>query len=1236
MGFWFRLLIAATLLSVPSAGRAELPERWAGLASVPFALLNKTSGLPHDLVATLVQDHDGFVWIGTQGGLARYDGYRMRIFKHVAGDPNSLPGNYVRHLAIDDRNRLWVGTVGGGVALYDAASEKFVSFPVGPDGVAGNEIEALVGDGADGVWVGTAQGLDHVTPATGHIEHFRNEAGQSTAGESQTHALLRDRHGIVWVGSDNGLARFENDRFTAVPFDGGMGSAVQALAEDTDGHLWVATRSTGLGVLEDDGHDVRLLPALIAGATPGEHPDIRALQEIAPGRLWVGTYGRGLFEIDTAARTERAIRHDPEIAGTLASDRVWSLMRDRSGLIWVGTGLGVDRHNPTLRGIETLFGSPGGRTALLARQTRSIMSDANGHVWLGYDDAGIDILDPRAGRIGRLAADPAHPDSALPRQPIMSIDAAGDGTVWIGTALGLYRSDLNGREVARVALPMKSAYPREISALLSDGDRLWIGSRDGLFLYDRAAATVIPLKLNAQMDTRVSALVKRSDGRIWAASTHGLMLIDPSGSIASRILSDPADPGSLPNDFISSLLYDNRGRLWIATFGSGIGILDSPPGEKPHFERIGTAEGLPDDNVDRLLKDRKGRIWASTDRGITQIDPENFSVRAFSRADGDVTQNYWTTSGAVSSDGDLLFGGVGALSVVHPSRLDDWTFHPPIVVTEARVGARQVPVAPLITGTAIEVTPDAPGFQVEFAALDYSEPELNRYEYKLDGYDRDWQQTDASRRLAAYTSLPPGEYRLMLRGSNRAGLWTDGARIVPVRILPAWYQTWWARALGAVAAAAVLFGIVCAWTALLRRRQIVLERQVTERTAELTAANADLDRARTAALAEQQAAQEARRIAEAADRSKSAFLAVISHEVRTPMNGVLGMLQLLDTDRLAPDQRRYLEIANSSGETLLNLIDTLLDHARLESGSEILEPRDFDLATLARNTVDLLRPKAADKGLRLALTIAPAAFPPLVHADPTRINRVLLNLLGNAIKFTESGAIDVTMALTEGHLRVDVADTGIGIPPAAQGRIFDDFIQADTSIARRFGGSGLGLAICRRIARLMDGDLTVESTPGLGSLFRFTAELAIPARAAPSSPQVAMPAAGSLAVLVVDDEPFNRDIAQVMLHRLGHRVVLADDGTTAVAAAAAQDFDVILMDLHMPGMDGIEVMARIRRLPVQHRARVPVIAMTADLTPASQQRCRDADVIDILGKPVGIETLRQTLEIVAAALSEAL
>jgi signal transduction histidine kinase/ligand-binding sensor domain-containing protein/ActR/RegA family two-component response regulator len=1199
MGFRFRLLTVLILISAPVAGHADLPERWAGLASVPFEVLDRSGGLPHDVITALVQDRKGFVWIGTEAGLARYDGYRLRVFRHVAGDRSSLPGNWVQSLTLDDDGRLWIGTVSGGAARFDPATESFIPCP------PGTEARSIVGDGSGGVWVGTSESLNHLVPGAATV----------SLPADQVHVLLRDRHGVLWVGSDAGLAFLDQGKLVPLPVEAHGPVAVLSLAEDSAGELWIGTKSTGIGVVETGSHTVRLLPDLAVGATPDEHPEIKAILEILPGRVWAGTYGGGLVEIDTATKTGRTIRHDPEIGGTLASDRVWSLMRDRSGLVWVGTGLGVDRHDPSVRGIETVFGAPGGNTGLPDRQTHVVMSDPNGRIWLGFSEAGIEIIDPRSGAVSRLLPDPAHPDSALPHQRVLAIQAAPDGTVWIGTAVGLYRSDLNGRTVARVALPVTF---KNITALLPDGNDLWIGDREQLLRYDTVTGATASLTRPGEL--WIQGLLKRGDGTVWAGTNRGLLTVDPAKGVIDRAVNDPADPGSLPGDFVSSLLQDNKGRLWVSSFGGGIGVLDSRPGDKPHFHRIGADEGLPDENVDRLLKDRQGRIWASTDRGIAEIDPDGYKVRAYSQADGDVILNYWATSGAASASGDLLFGGVGGLSIIHPDRIEPWNFRPPVVVTEARIGSRQVPVAPLNAGLPLEVGPEEPGFQIEFAALDYTEPALNRYEYKLDGYDRDWQATDVAHRLATYTSLPPGNYRLILRGSNRAGVWSDRPITVPIHILPAWYQTLWFRGLEALAAILVGTAIIRTRTTLLRRQGLVLERLVTERTAQLTAANEDLALARNAALAEQQAAQEARGVAEAANRSKSAFLAVISHEVRTPMNGVLGMLNLLDTGRLAADQRRYLDIANSSGETLLSLIDALLDHARLEAGNEILEPRNFDLAPLARNAVELLRPKAAAKALRLALRFLPATFPPLVYGDPTRINRVLMNLLGNAIKFTERGGIEVIVTWANDRLGIAVADTGIGIPPEVQDRIFEDFTQADASIARRFGGTGLGLAICRRIARLMGGDLIVISTPGAGSTFQFTAAM-------PAARQATFAdTAGSLRVLVVDDDAFNRDIAQAMLERLGHRVERFDSGAAALAAAAARDFDVILTDLHMPGMDGIEMMAEVRRLPEPRRAQVPVIAMTGDRSPASLQLCTQAGILDVLAKPVRIETLRDALQ----------
>lgn len=413
----------------------------------------------------------------------------------------------------------------------------------------------------------------------------------------------------------------------------------------------------------------------------------------------------------------------------------------------------------------------------------------------------------------------------------------------------------------------------------------------------------------------------------------------------------------------------------------------------------------------------------------------------------------------------------------------------------------------------------------------------------------------------------------------------------------------------------------------LKESYATLERKVLERTAEL-------GQARDQALAEHAAAQRAREAAELASEAKSRFLAVVSHELRTPLNGVMGVLQLLDDGRLKAAQRRHLMTAAVSGETLIALIDAILEYARLDAGTEVLDRRIFHLGQLIAAAADLLRPQAAAKGLILAVNVAPSAAHH-VSGDAVRLNRVLLNLLGNAVKFTETGRIDITAALedddvhkhfaqkkdAQAWLRLSVRDTGIGIASDMQARIFEDFVQADDSIARRFGGTGLGLAISRRLARLMGGELSVESALGKGSTFTLCVPLEHATAAAPSRP-VAEPGR-SLKLLLVDDDPINREVGTAMLRRLGHRPTEAADGPSAVRLAQEQEFDAVLMDLHMPGMDGIEAATLIEQRAREAKPRV--IILTADMSERSRERMSRGGFHDVVSKPILLDAPRRAL-----------
>ncbi|AWM00455.1 hybrid sensor histidine kinase/response regulator [Bradyrhizobium amphicarpaeae] len=404
----------------------------------------------------------------------------------------------------------------------------------------------------------------------------------------------------------------------------------------------------------------------------------------------------------------------------------------------------------------------------------------------------------------------------------------------------------------------------------------------------------------------------------------------------------------------------------------------------------------------------------------------------------------------------------------------------------------------------------------------------------------------------------------------------------------------------------------------LRYSYATLERKVVERTSEL-------EKARDQALAEHDAAERARSAAVAANETKSRFLAVVSHELRTPLNGVMGVLQLLDDGSLGEAQRRHLTTAAASGETLIALVDAILEYARLEASTEALEPRSFRLDQLIETAADLMRPQAFGKGLTFDVA-CDASVHTSVHGDPVRLNRILLNLIGNAIKFTPSGGIAVNAAADRqaGHilLRITVRDTGIGIAPDMHERIFEDFVQADDSIARRFGGTGLGLAIARRLSRLMQGELTVESTPGTGSTFTFEVPLALAASGVASG--ALPPPSRPLRVLLVDDDPVNREVGEAILNRLGHHATIATDGASAVALARDQSFDVILMDLHMPDMDGVEAASRIGKLGLP---RVPrIIAVTADVSSSARERLAGAGIVQMVSKPILVNALREAIE----------
>ena len=839
---------------------AQADQRWQALADPAFQHISSEQGLPHGYISSLAQDKSGFLWIGTTNGLARWDGYRIRNYKPQINDANSLSDMGIQVLHIDSHDRLWIGTGSGGLLRYEPEHDNFTRFGKGPGALSHPSVNGICDDGAGGLWLATNRGLNHFDGSSGKITQLpHSEAQFGDLPDTLIRKVLRSKDGSLWLGTPKGLLRRVpgSTIFRGVPLnaDPAQTAGVFNLFQASDGRLWIGT-NTGNGYWYDfNSNRVHSIQEIISKDPQIKSDWVTSVTEPHPGELWFATFGHGILVLNTATLETQRILHDPALPGSLSSNLVIPLLVDRSGLIWAGTNQGLNRIDSNNRAIHTLFGVERHPSRISHPDVRSILSLSDGAIWLGLSNNGVDIIHPERGRIGELRPDPRNPEHALQDDRIWALLATGKNRVFLGTDHGLYRANADGSELQHITLPSPSANTN-IRALLMHGNDLYIGTLDGLWILDLSDAPTLP-RIRPQgaeklSDQHVTALAHGPDGSIWIGTKNGLNQFNPVTRSLRMFFPDSHAPHALMPGSIASLLFDKQGKLWIATLGGGLSIMDDR-GKAPVFQHLSVFEGMPNDVINCILADDVGKLWVSTDDGLAEIDPATLRVRAVGRADGAVLSTYWSGSCQATRQGELLFGGNGGVTVVQPHLLQKWRYLPELVVSDIRVGGRAIAASRFNSGTPgtpLMVPANANSLSVEFAALDFSAPEQNRYAYQLEGYDTDWIDTDPSRRLAVYTKLPPGDYRLRLRGSNRSGEWTTRELVLPLVVAASWYQTWWFHAIELLALAGVVAAIIHIRTRYLHQNRKHLAHQVAQRTnelehkqLELVRANQDLNRA---------------------------------------------------------------------------------------------------------------------------------------------------------------------------------------------------------------------------------------------------------------------------------------------------------------------------------------------------------------------------------------------------------
>ncbi|MBE9464287.1 two-component regulator propeller domain-containing protein [Dyadobacter subterraneus] len=1156
-----------------------------------FRRLTTNQGLSQSHISTILKDKKGFMWLGSEDGLNKFDGFKFTHFKHDANNKNSITDSYIQDLLEDKAGNLWVAT-SGGLDRYDREKNIFVHYR---NGDASYDINDIFQDSKGRIWLGTSQGLFLFNAATGVFKTWHlGEQKLKSGGSAFVTQVIEDNDGSLWLGTEHGLFRFNPESGisrgyfkNSDPKNGLVSDWIMALCKDLKGDIWVGTRGGGLSLYNENNDTFR---TFLHDKTKNSiaHNDILSLMEANDGKMWIGTENGGISVYDIFRNKFVTYQYDAADYTTLSNNSVYCIYRDDAENIWIGTYAGgvnfISKYEDKFFSYRQIVTN---KNSLSNNNVLSICVDSSGNkIWLGTDGGGLDLLDRNTNSFKHFRH--TNSKNSISTDYVISVIQVSKDVLGLGYHNGgfdLYNTK-TGIFIHHVPIPgnPNSLSILDVNNLLRDASgNLWIGTwKGGLDFYDIANKKFTHYRNDPADDKSLSGdivttVFQDRKGGIWVGTQTGLNYLDADRKHFKRYQHKANDKFSLSNNKVQTIFEVANGDLWIGTRGGGLNYFDR---KKQTFKSYTEKDGLASNVVFAILKDRKNNLWLSTNKGISCFNLQKEKFRNYDISDGLQGNEFRYNSRFQTSDGQMFFGGVNGFSSFYPEQLRDNKFVPPVYITDLLIFNKEI-----IPGDSNDILPKHISetkvitlshkhsvFTLEFAALNYTLARKNQYAYKLEGFDTDWNYV-GTKRTATYTNLDPGTYVFRVRASNNDGVWNNKGTSLKIIIEPPFWLTWWFKA----ASILLFIGLAIAFyrvrTYRILKRQKTLERQIKERTIQLEHSIEE----------ERKAVQKA----EMASRAKSSFLATMSHEIRTPMNGVLGLASLLAETPLNEEQRNFTKSIQACGENLLTVINDILDFSKIESGNMELEEGDFSLRTCIEEVMDLFSPKAAEMHLDLIYQIDPDV-PSQIIGDSLRLRQILINLVNNAIKFTREGEIFLRVSVINifdddsVELGFDVKDTGIGIAEDKMDRLFKSFSQVDSSTTRRYGGTGLGLVICEKLVALMGGSISVKSVVGEGSTFHFSIKTKRSRQSLQTYVTYNMDGLENSKILIVDDNETNWEILKGQLEDWKLIPYVASSGKQALEILEQKiNFSLVITDMEMPLMDGIQLASLIKeRYPI--------------------------------------------------------
>ncbi len=1211
--------------------------------NVSFESITTTDGLIQNTVHSIIQDHNGFIWIGTEDGLNRYDGRRFVPYIHISNDSTSLSDNFIEVIYEDHNGNIWLGTRNG-LNIYDEVRNTFIHVPLG-NFSKNIYTPAITEDVYGNMWVGTdGSGLLKIridssgNRLTFNVSQFLNETTDSTTIPSNTvFSLETDLLHNLWIGTESGLCKLPASELnSSVPtthfehiliyLDNKCLLNKERVSEIVNhgSCIWVGTKGKLIFCLNygaGNNNDWSLIRTKIKPTIPDAITVVTSMVFDGSDNLWV-TYGEdGLSKIsfENGYYVEEPYRHEKAKLNSLLSGPCLTVMKDRTSMLWIGTLNGISLLNPTKERFSAkLF-------PIIEKDTTDFITQAfylerNRYYFFGTSITGLFIFDNQSKHTYRI-----HSMSKL---DIFSIKKDDKGNFWIGTNAGLafikYSSlfiddgrtqTINSNCEVRFykkneADPDNSIQSNLVFTLAQDHNgRIWIGTGQGLSGMDISTGKIKRVNLNPNnlslFDERIIRhLLVDAENHLWIATDGGLFQYNLSTNIFKRIYGGNSDTTGLPSQRIICLHSDFRNRLWVGTNGGGICYYNA---EKNTFHSYSQNDGLASSVVHSIQSDPSGNLWIGTNKGISRFNPEKKTATNYDSRDGLAADHFNETASMITADGFLFFGGIKGFNCFHPDSIHMNSLIPPVVLTDFKLIDKSILIGNpqmrelILSGQPLTFNHEENNFSFEFAALNFINTQKNQYAVMLEGFDKNWVNL-GSRNYVSYTNMNPGNYTLRVKASNNDNVWNETGISLPILIKAPFYRYWWFKILLALAVALLIY--------IYYREHIK---------------NIENRKEKEIALHQTQL--------------KEQFLANMSHEIRTPLNAIMGMTRLLKEKNPKPDQLKYLNAITQSSDHLLVLINDILDFSKIEAGKIELENIPFNVYDAIHNVHTTLRFKAEEKGLTFSVRISPEV-PKTVLGDPVRLAQVLINLAGNAIKFTSKGSVMITCSAVEinkkqSKLSFNVIDTGVGIAEESIGKIFESFTQENSSVNREFGGTGLGLAISKRLIEMQGGSLDVSSVKGEGSTFN----VSVPFTIAQQEVEVAIVETVDpdirrkmvdLKILLVDDNHFNQLVAidTLELELTRANIDVAENGEEAIRLVNENNYDIVLMDVQMPVMNGLEATRAIRKLSAP-KNQTRIIAMTASAMKTEVERCFAAGMDDFVAKPFNtVELLKKMSRLV--------